>query len=99
MNTEAALMSDPPAILGVMTFCITDPETERLARELAGRMGVSVTAALTAALTDCLGRTDRERDVAYGDVIAVGLRGRSRPMLDQRSSEQIAGYGDHGLPV
>ncbi|QOR71651.1 type II toxin-antitoxin system VapB family antitoxin [Ruania alkalisoli] len=82
-----------------MALNIKDPETDRLARELADRMGVSITAALKAALTDRLARTTPKVDVVYTSLVAVGERGRARAVLDDRPVDQIITYDDHGLPA
>jgi antitoxin VapB len=44
-----------------MTIHITDPETDRLARELAELMGTSITAAVRAAVKNELNRERRKR--------------------------------------
>ncbi|WP_159621435.1 type II toxin-antitoxin system VapB family antitoxin [Ruania rhizosphaerae] len=82
-----------------MALNIKDPETDRLARELADRMGVSITAALKAALADRLARTAPRVDVVYTSLVDVGERGRARAVLDDRPVDQIIDYDDHGLPA
>lgn len=78
---------------------IKDPETDRLARELADRMGTSITAALKAALQERLARTAPKVDLVYADLVAIGERGRRRPTLDERSAEEIVGYDGRGIPA
>lgn len=82
-----------------MALNIKDPETDRLARELAERMGTSITEALKVALQDRLARTAPRVDFSYGELIAVGLRGRARAMLDTRTADEILGYDESGLPT
>ena len=82
-----------------MALNIKDPETDRLARELAERMGTSITAALRTALEERLARTRPRVDIAYSDLIAIGERGRRRPVIDHRSEDEILGYDEHGIPT
>ncbi|WP_022919033.1 type II toxin-antitoxin system VapB family antitoxin [Ruania albidiflava] len=82
-----------------MALNIKDPETDRLARELADRMGTSITAALKAALQERLARTAPKVDLVYADLVAIGERGRRRPTLDERSAEEIVGYDGRGIPA
>jgi antitoxin VapB len=77
---------------------IKDPETDRLARELAERMGTSITEALRTALKERLSRTKPRLDTVYSDLIAIGERGRQRPMLNNLTEDEILGYDEHGLP-
>lgn len=83
-----------------MALNIKDPETDRLARELAAAAGESITVATRRALEE---RLQRVRIRAAGDVVRVGLddliaRGRARAMLDERSDADIIGYDESGLP-
>jgi antitoxin VapB len=81
-----------------MALNIKDPETDRLARELADRMNTSITEAIKVALEDRLARTTPRVDIAFAEIIAIGERGRARPTLDDRSAEEIVGYDEHGIP-
>jgi antitoxin VapB len=82
-----------------VALSIKDPETDRLARELAKATGESLTDAIRTALRE---RLDRERGRRQGDV-GIGIRriqerlGRL-PVRDSRSAEELLGYDDHGLP-
>lgn len=78
---------------------IKDPETDRLARQLAELTGESITTALRTAIEQRLAR-ERRRDVdlTQDRVMAIVRRGRARPRLDDRSAEEILGYDEHGLP-
>ena len=83
-----------------MALNIKDPETDRLARELAAATGESITVAARRAIEERLERGRARADagsasVDLGDLIE---RARSRPDLDVRSAEEILGYGDDGLP-
>jgi antitoxin VapB len=82
-----------------MALNIKDPETDRLARELAARTGTSITEALRGALLDKLARTRPRADLVFVDVLAIVERGRSRPTRDHRTAEEILGYDAEGLPT
>ncbi len=84
-----------------MPLSIKDPETDRLARELAMATGESLTTAVATALRE---RLERVRGRARGpDLIeelnAIALRCAALPQLDDRSEEEILGYDRHGLPA
>lgn len=84
-----------------MALNIKDPETDRLARELAAATGESITLAARRALQE---RLVRVRARAESEPIQVALtalieRGRARSTLDSRTAEQILGYDDAGLPA
>jgi antitoxin VapB len=82
-----------------MALNIKDPETDRLARELAAATGESITVAARRAIEERLqrvrARADAERRL---DLIDLIERARSRPDLDTRSAEEIIGYDEYGLP-
>lgn len=83
-----------------MPLSIRNPQTEKLARELADRTGESLTEAKTVALRERLDSVRRE-----------STRGRARqraerllaefdllPDLDSRTFDEILAYDDRGLP-
>jgi antitoxin VapB len=80
---------------------IKNAETVRLARELAAKSGETITQAVTTALRERLETLERtgtrpgiERRVRrIQDFVAL------LPELDDRTSEEILGYDDHGLPT
>lgn len=74
-----------------------DPETDRLARELANAAGESITVATRKAIEERLERLTRRPNptVDLRDIIA---RGRARPVLDRRDESDILGYDASGLP-
>jgi len=83
-----------------MPLNIRNPETERLATELARQTGETKTEAVTNALRDRLLRVQRERS---GRTLAdrldeIARRAAARPVLDDRPADEILGYGEHGLP-
>ena len=81
-----------------MALNIKDPETDRLARELAERTGLTITEAIKQAIQAELRRTRPRVDTAYSSLVAIGERGRSRPILDDRSEDEILGYDELGIP-
>lgn len=84
-----------------MPLNIKDPETDRLARELADATGESLTTAVAVAVRERLERVgDRPRgqDLA-AELDAIALRCAALPVLDERTDDEILGYGEHGLPT
>lgn len=83
-----------------MALHIRDPETERLAAELAKLAGETKTEAVTKALQERLARVRHERSgrLPLADELdRIAIHCASLPVLDQRSAEEILGY-DRGLP-
>ena len=80
---------------------IRNPETERLAAELARRTGETKTEAVTKALRDRLDRVKRERSGRrLGDELqAIVDEFAALPVLDDRSADEIIGYDENGLPT
>ncbi|OFW47008.1 MAG: antitoxin [Acidobacteria bacterium RIFCSPLOWO2_12_FULL_67_14b] len=83
-----------------MAISLKDPEADRLAREVAGRTGETLTAAIVVALRERLARLrGRPRRRALGDELReIGRRCASLPTLDDRPDEEILGYDERGLP-
>jgi antitoxin VapB len=86
-----------------MALSIRDPETDRLARELAALTGESMTEAIRIALAERLARTRSAREDAVcrliADVRAIQERVAQLPVLDDRSEDEILGYDADGLPT
>lgn len=81
-----------------MALNIKDPETDRLARELAELSGVPITTAVREAIEERLVvLRARTRTKAPG-LDAIIARGRARPTLDTRSEDEILGYDTSGMP-
>lgn len=83
-----------------MALNIRNPETERLAADLAEQTGESKTEAVTRALRERLARLRRDRQ---GQSLADELEAIARhcaelPVIDPRAPEEILGYDDRGLP-
>jgi antitoxin VapB len=83
-----------------MALSIKNRETERLARELASRTGVSITEAVSAALRAQLIREQGKRALPSirEELLVIGRRCAALPDLDTRSAEKILGYDELGLP-
>lgn len=82
-----------------MALSIKDPETDRLARELAAATGETMTAAIREAVRERLERQKRRKSAR---VIAAIRRIQERvarmPVLDDRSPDEIIGYDEYGVP-
>jgi len=77
---------------------IRDPETDRLARELAELTGLPITAAVRDATEERLAilrSHPRGGPPGLDEIIA---RGRARATVDTRPEEEILGYDNRGLP-
>ena len=84
-----------------MALNVKHPEADRLARELARRRGESITDAVLAALREQLKR-ERAKTQAPGlaqELMEIGRRYSSLPILDERSADEILGYDKDGLPT
>ena len=85
-----------------MALSIRDPETDRLARELAALTGESMTEAIREALAERLARTRRggedELRRLIASVRAIQERVARLPVLDDRPEDEILGYDADGLP-
>jgi antitoxin VapB len=83
-----------------MPLSIKDPETERLARDLARRTGESITAATRNAIEERLRRIAgaSRKSVLLEDLASIRRRCAALPVLDHRTADEIIGYDEHGLP-
>jgi antitoxin VapB len=83
-----------------MALNIRNPETDRLAEQLAELTGETKTAAVTQALRERLQRVQRERSgTRLADRLdTIAVRVAALPVRDGRSAEAILGYDDDGLP-
>jgi antitoxin VapB len=83
-----------------MALSIKDPETEQLARELARLTGENITTATKRAIEEQLRRVGRRsrKAVLLEDLADIRRRWSALPVLDDRRSEDILGYDEHGLP-
>jgi len=83
-----------------MALSIKDPETERLARNLAQLTGENITTATKRAIEERLRRVGghSRKAALLEDLADIRRRWSALPVLDDRMSEDILGYDEHGLP-
>lgn len=83
-----------------MALNIRNPETERLAEELANETGETKTEAVTKALRDRLARLRRDRagHRLADELDAIARHCASLPVRDSRRADEILGYDELGLP-
>ena len=83
-----------------MALNIKDPDTDRLARELAAATGESITLAARRAIEERLQRVRARVSVSDDtDLRAIISRGRVRAMIDNRTPDHILGYDADGIPT
>lgn len=84
-----------------MALNIRNREAEQLAKELANRTGETKTEAVIKALRDRLVRVRRERSKRrlVDELEEIAKHYQSLPLLDDRSSDEIIGYDENGLPT
>lgn len=83
-----------------MALSIRNAKAEKLARELAAESGENITQAITRALEERLQRL-RGRSTAIDlaeEIMKIGKRCSEIPDKDQRSADEILGYGPNGVP-
>lgn len=83
-----------------MALNIRNPETERLAADLAKLTGKTKTQAVTEALRDRLERLRRQRTGRRlaDDLDEIARHCAALQVLDERDADEILGYDEHGLP-
>jgi antitoxin VapB len=84
-----------------MAISIKSREADELARRLADTTGESITVAITIAMRERLAREERKRRnnrSLAAELMAIGKHCASLPVLDPRSSDEILGYDENGLP-
>ena len=82
-----------------MALNIKDPEADRLARELAGRTGETLTQTVIVALRERLKREGAKSPLSLKDeIMEISRRCAALPDRDKRSAEEIIGYDENGLP-
>ena len=83
-----------------MAISIKSMETERLAREVAAKTGESLTRAIQRALEERLERLKQQRrsTILAGQLEEILRRVDQLPILDSRTTDEILGYDEHGLP-
>lgn len=83
-----------------MALCLKNPEAERLAKEISRATGESMTQAIITALQERLQRLKGRRQArsAAEKLEQILKRLDQLPTLDQRSADEILGYGETGVP-
>lgn len=83
-----------------MAMSIKSMDVERLAREVSGKTGESLTGAIQKALEERLERLkqDRRRQLLLAQLEEILQRVDRLPVLDSRVPDEILGYDEHGLP-
>ena len=83
-----------------MPLSIKNPATERLARQVAGETGESITEAIQKSLEERWERLKarRRNRVLTGQIEDLLRRVDALPTLDDRSPDEILGYDEHGIP-
>jgi antitoxin VapB len=85
-----------------MAISLKDPETDRLAQEVAALTGQTLTEAIRAALVERLDRERRRRVPGRAGLAqrlkALGEDCAALPDLDARSADGIIGYDELGVP-
>jgi antitoxin VapB len=79
-----------------MALNIKSRQTEQVVRELAKRMGLSITDAVHQAAEEKLRFLEDDKERRKAALRAIIARGRSIPILDTRSDDEILGYNDRG---
>ena len=84
-----------------MALNIKNPETEKLARELARRRGQGITEAVTEVLRRELERERKKRrpedkEKFHRDIEEIVRSFNKLPALDDRSADEIIGYIEQG---
>ena len=84
-----------------MALNIKNPETEKLARELARRRGQGITEAVTEVLRREVERERKKRrpedkEKFHRDIEEIVKSFNKLPPLDDRSADEIIGYNEQG---
>lgn len=80
-----------------MVLSIKSAQADQLARELAELTGETITEAVVASLDARLALERlRQRERSLHDIVE---RFRQLPVLDERRTDDILGYDEHGLPT
>lgn len=83
-----------------MALNIKHPEADKLARALADKTGETITEAVITALRERLIREEGRRFPSHlkDDLMEIGRHCAALPDQDIRSTEEILGYDQFGLP-
>ena len=88
------------AIISRVPLSIKNATTERLARQVAGETGASITEAIRKSLEERWERLKarRRNRVLTGQIEDLLRRVDALPTLDDRSPDEVLGYDEHGMP-
>ena len=84
-----------------MALIFDHPELETRVRSLAKQQGETLTQAVLTAVTERqtrLAKPKHTREEREAFVRGVMERGRARPVLDNRTPDEILGYNEMGVP-
>jgi len=84
-----------------MALSLKDPETDKLARQVASLTGETLTEAVRSSLAERLTRERLRRGKApslEAEIDAIVRRVAALPVLDDRTADEIVGYDENGLP-
>ncbi|MGH9494229.1 MAG: type II toxin-antitoxin system VapB family antitoxin [Candidatus Sulfotelmatobacter sp.] len=83
-----------------MALSIKNVDTERMAREVAAKTGESITEAIQKSLEERLARLRQEKQsrVAQAQIEEILRRVDQLPILDARTTDEIIGYDENGIP-
>lgn len=83
-----------------MALIINDPETERLAHDLARLTGKNIATAMRRAVEEELRRVvaHSRKDILLEELAEIRRRWSAIPVIDGRTPEQILRYDERGLP-
>jgi antitoxin VapB len=83
-----------------MPISIKNPETEKLARELARETGESITEVITTSLRERMQRVRGRRNAQPLEEKVADILERldSLPTLSNASDDEILGYDENGIP-
>ena len=85
-----------------MALYVRNPNTERLAREVAKLTGETLTDAIHVSLEERLRQEKLKRGAhPWNDaaIDAIIERAATLPLLDNRTEEEMLGYDENGLPT
>jgi antitoxin VapB len=84
----------------VVPLNIKSREADRAARELAELTGETITEAVIRSVEERLERERSRRAAgnARRELLRIGERYRSLPVIDDRRADDILGYDERGLP-
>lgn len=82
-----------------MALNIRNKKADRLARELADRMGETITEPVIKALRERLKRECAKSPLSLKDeIMAISRRTAAMPRRTGRTADEIIGYDERGLP-